>query len=187
MNKDIERINEENRRQNDYISPGDQSQAKHSSITTPDEDNKRSIAEGIIQELGNHTQEIDSIKEAVKVMADQINALTGAINQLVQGTTPQQPGTPQANGLNMENISALGDLAEKAMSAWKIYKGDGQAAPQIIDQNFINEKMKQSFMDNLQTGEAITNFIKDSLKKKVTKEVINQSLADMGKDTHAPQ
>ena len=40
--------------------------------------------------------------------------------------------------------------------------------------------MKQSFFDNLDTGEAITKFIKESLKKRVTKDIINTSLKDIG-------
>ena len=189
MNDDIERLNAENQRQNEEKSPGDQSQARHSSITSPDEDKKISMVEGIIGDLSNQRSEIDSIKEAIKLMADQMNGLTGAINQLAQGIVQPQQGqpTPPGQGLNMENISALGDLAEKAMSAWKMYKGEPTAAPALINQDFINKRMVESFMDDLETGKSIGTFIKDSLKKKVTKEVINQSLSDMGKDTHAPQ
>lgn len=186
MNDDIEKFNAENQRQNEEVSPGNQSQAGHSSITTSDEDKKITMVEGIIGDLSNQRSEIDSIKEAIKLMADQINGLTGAINQLVQGTVQPQTGQP-SQALNIDNISAIGDLAEKAMSAWKMYKGEPQGAPALIDQAFINKRMVESFMDDLETGKSITHFIKDSLKKKVTKEVINTSLQDMGKDTHAPQ
>ena len=61
MNDDIEMFNEENRQINQSISPGNQSQAKFSKIITNEEDKKRSIAEGIIQDLGNQRQEIDSL------------------------------------------------------------------------------------------------------------------------------
>ena len=40
--------------------------------------------------------------------------------------------------------------------------------------------MVETFMDNLETGESINNFIKDSLKKSVTKNVINSSLKEIG-------
>ena len=52
--------------------------------------------------------------------------------------------------------------------------------------------MKQTFFDNLETGESINNFIKNSLKKSVTKSVINTSLKDIGQSNntnaeHGPQ
>jgi len=188
MNDDIEKLNAENRRQNEEVSQGDQSQAKFSKITTNEQDNKRSIAEGIIQELGNHTQEIDSIKEMIKIVLDEQNGMKTAINQLTETLNGTVQGNPQnpVKGLNIDTIAALGDLAEKGVQVYKTLKGAPQQTS-LIDQEFINKRMVESFMDDLDTGKSITTFIKDSLKKKVTREVINTSLADMGKDTHAPQ
>lgn len=188
MNKDIERLNAENRRQNEEVSPGDQSQAKFSNIKSNEEDNRQGMAEKIILDLGNQRQDIDSNKEMMKLMIDEINGIKTALNQITQvlNSTAQGTGQPPAKGLNMETISALGDLAEKGVEVYKSLKGS-PAPTALIDQDFINKRMVQSFMDDLDTGTSITNFIKDSLKKKVTKEVINSSLADMGKDTHAPQ
>jgi len=45
MNDDIDKINSRNRELNEQKSPGDQSRAKYSNITHPDEDRKK-IAEG---------------------------------------------------------------------------------------------------------------------------------------------
>jgi len=172
------------------------SQAASSMITHPDEDaKKKSMAEGIILELGNHTNEIDSIKQAITMIGEQMNQLTAAVNQMgqsIQGnpvvSTPN--GQPPAQGLNMETIGMIGDLVEKGIGAYKSLKGDPQGPAPLIDQNFINERMKQSFLDDLDTGTSITNFIKDSLKKKVTKEVINTTFKDMGnthESTHRPE
>ena len=50
--------------------------------------------------------------------------------------------------------------------------------------------MKKTFFDNLETGETINDFIKNSLKKTVTKNVINVSLKDIGRQTpiqHEPE
>jgi len=188
MNKDIEKLNAENDRQNNEVSPGDQSGARFSKITSNEEDKKRSIAEGIIQDLGNQRQEIDSIKEMIKVVLDEQNGIKTALNQITQALNATVQGNPQtpAKGLNMDTIAALGDLAEKGVEVYKTLKGN-PVPTSLIDQDFINKRMVESFMDDLDTGKSIGTFIKDSLKKKVTREVINQSLADMGKDTHAPQ
>ena len=184
----IKEANEENKRiNNPPPSEGNFSKAAFSSITHPDEDDRRKkIAQGIIAELGNHTNEIDSIKQAIKTMSEQMNQLTQAFNQLANGTPQGQTQLGPAKGLNMESIEVIGNLIEKGTAAYKSLKGEAPQAS-LIDQNMINEKMVKGFMDNLETGEAITNFIKQSLKKNVTKQIINTSLADMGKDDHQPQ
>jgi len=186
MNDEIERLNEQNRKLNEP-SEGNFSRAAFSHIKTPEEDNKRSMAEGIIQDLGNQRQEIDTIKEMIKLTIDEINGIKTALNQItsVLNSSAQNPQTA-TKGLNMDTIAALGDLAEKGVEVYKTLKGT-PAQTSLIDQEFINKRMVESFMDDLDTGKSITHFIKDSLKKKVTKEVINTSLADMGKDAHAPQ
>lgn len=172
-------------------SPGNQSKAAYSNITTPEEDNrKRNLAEGIISDLANQRSEIDSIKEAMKVLLEQqqqivvlVNQQTQAINNLGGGNPQDQP--LQQKGLNMENLSALGDVAEKLMGAWKSYKGDN--TPSLIDQETINREMQAAFFDNLNTGKSINNFVKDALKKKATKEVLKGTMEALGQDDHSPQ
>ena len=102
MNDDIEKFNEENRKITQSISPGNQSRAEFSNITTNEEDNKRSIAEGIIQDLGNQRIDIDATKQAIQQIAVQINQITQALNQLAQGSTPQ---TPEQGKINMESLA----------------------------------------------------------------------------------
>jgi len=178
MNDEIKRINEQNREFDERVSPGDQSQARDSSVTSPDEDNrKKKVAEGIIAELANNRQEIDLLKQTIEKILDHLN----------QEVTPQTETDPNAKGLNIEALGQLGDLLEKGISAYKSLKGTPPGPPALIDQEFINKRMVESFLDDLETGKSITHFIKDSLKKNVTKKVINTSLADMGKDTHDPQ
>jgi len=148
MNDDIERINEENRKFDSRVSPGDQSQARHSSITTPDEDErKKKMAENIIAELSNHTQEIDAIKQAIQVMSEQMNQITAAINQLAQGKQAI-PSDPNQKGLNIEALGQLGDLLDKGISAYKQLKGAPEGPAPLIDQAFINERMKTAFLDD---------------------------------------
>lgn len=173
-------------------SPGNQSKAAYSEITTPEEDNrKRSMAEGIISDLANQRNEIDSIKEVLKVILEQqkqfavlVNQQTQAINNLAPGNSQDQQSQKQS--LNMENLSAIGDVAEKIMGAWKTYKGDNSPVA-LIDQEMINKEMKDAFFDNLNTGKSINNFVKDALKRKATKEILKGTMEALGQDEHAPQ
>ena len=173
-------------------SPGNQSKAAYSAITTPEEDDrKRSMAEGIISDLANQRNEIDSIKEVLKVLSEQQNQLATLINQQTQAINNLAPGNPQDSqspqkGLNMENLSALGDVAEKIASVWKSYKGDNQPVA-LIDQETINKEMQAAFFDNLNTGKSINNFVKDALKRKATKEILKGTMEALGQDEHAPQ
>lgn len=173
-------------------SPGNQSKAAYSRITTPEEDDrKRSMAEGIISDLANQRNEIDSIKEVLKVLSEQQNQLATLINQQTQAINNLAPGNPEdpkspQKGLNMENLTAISDVAEKLMGAWKSYKGDNQPVA-LIDQETINREMQAAFFDNLNTGKSINNFVKDALKRKATKEILKGTMEALGQDEHAPQ
>lgn len=169
----------------------DYSSAYKSAITTPAQDErKRNIAEGIISDLANQRTEIDSIKEVLKVISEQQNQLATLVNQQTQVMNNLAPGNPQdpklpQQGLNMDNLSALGDVAEKIMSAWKSYKGD--STPALIDQETINREMQTAFFDNLNTGKSINNFVKDALKRKATKDILKGTMEALGQDEHSPQ
>jgi len=170
------------------------SKAAFSSITSPNEDEqkKRTMAEGIISDLANQRNEIDAIKQMIQVLSTQqqeiakmVNQQTTILNQVAQGTTAANPELPK-QGLNMEALTAIGDVAEKFMTAWKSYKGDSNP-PALIDQETINREMQSAFFDNLNTGKSINNFVKDALKKKATKEILSSTMEQLGKDEHAPE
>jgi len=180
MNDEIERFNEENRKINEAVSPGNQSRAAFSNITTNEEDNHRTIAEGIVQDLANQRIDIDAIKQAVGGMAQQINQITQALNQIAQGATPQ---TPEQGKMNMEALGQLGDLLEKGISAYKNFKGEPPATQSFLDQNYINEQVKKSVMSNFEIGDALVS----NLKSKLMNKAVTSSVADALKDTHAPQ
>jgi len=180
MNDDIEEFNEENRKQNEAISPGNQSKAAYSHITTNEEDKKRSLAEGIIQDLANQMTEIDAIKQAIGQISTQINQLTQAMNQIANGAIPQ---TPEQGKMNMETLNALGDFAEKAISAYKNFKGNPAPAQSFLDQDYINEQVKKSVMGNFEIGDALVS----NLKSKLMNKAVASSVSDALKDTHEPQ
>jgi len=188
MNDEIEKINEENRKQNNFVSPGNQSKAAYSNITTNEEDNKRSIAEGIIGDLTRQNEDIDVIKKTITEMGNQINQITQALNQIINGQTPQVQGqptqTPEQGKINMETLSALGDLAEKAISAYKNLKGAPPATQSFLDQDYINEQVKKSVMGNFEIGDALVS----NLKSKLINKAVASSVSDaMKESSHDPQ
>jgi len=180
MNDDIERLNEENRRQNEAVSPGNQSKASSSSITTNEEDKHRSMAEGIISDLSNQRTDIDSIKQTLGVLLRQVEQITLVLNRLAPGATPE---TPEQGKINMETLSALGDLAEKAVTAYKNLKGSPAPTQSFLDQDYINEQVKKSVMGNFEIGDALVS----NLKSKLINKAVSSSVSDALKDTHAPQ
>ncbi len=172
--------------------PTNYSKAEYSNITTPEEDNKkRSMAESIISDLANQRNEIDSIKEMLKLLLDQQNQLATMVNQITTAiNNPGQQGTTNPTlpnqGLNIESLEAIGNVAEKVMSVWKSYKGSDNITP-LISQDTLNKEMTDAFFDNLNTGKSINKFVKDSLQRNVTKKVIKGAFESIGHDEHAPQ
>ena len=187
MNDDIEKINEQNRELN-KPSEGNQSRAAFSNITTNEQDSKNSMAENIILDLGNQRQDIDFLKETSKTILNELNDVKRALNQItqvlnstVQGSTNHASGLPE-KGLNMESLSALGDLLEKGVSAYKNLKGTSPA-PSFIDPEYINEQVKASVMGNFEIGNALIN----NLKSKLVNKAVTASVTEALNDTHAPQ
>lgn len=146
---------------------------------------KRSAVLGLIQDSKNQREEIDRLNQSMEYvagkmteMAQIMDAQTKVINNMNQN--PSQSG----NG-GVDPKQFLGELLQSPIGERLLDKlmPSQSAAPPIIDNNIIQEKMKQTFFDNLETGESINNFIKNSLKKTVTKNVINTSLGEIGKFT----
>ena len=97
----------------------------------------------------------DKMGQMAKKQDDMINVL----NQLSKGGNIPQEGIKG-------QLSDLLDskVGEKLID--RIFPDHSAQAP-LIDQDMINKEMVSGFMDNLETGKAITNFIKTSLKKNV--------------------
>ncbi len=186
MNDEIKRLNEENERQNNYVSPGNQSRAAFSNITTNEQDAKRSLAEGIISDLSNQRADIDEIKGAISIIGTQLEQIKQVLYQTVQPQT-QAATTQPASQLNMESISALGDLAEKAMSAYKIYKGDNTP---IVDEftRQITENAKSEAIESLNIVHLINKKVKGKLVQDIAGDIAGNVINDSSKqNTHEPQ
>ena len=190
MNDDIEKINNEydahiQEKNKSDISPG----LNINHQVQGEEEKKREKLRELSEALGidEHRKEIDKLNSSVTYIADELTKTNSAINTIAQalstGQAPPSVSTPQSTGMDIEKLEVVGNLLEKVMGMYGQYKqmGQPQGPAPLIDQSIINQKMQQTFFDNLETGESINNFIKDSLKKTVTKKVINSSLSEIGK------
>ena len=162
-----------------------------------EEEKKREKLRDLSNALGlpRLTEDIDNLNKSVSFLAEQSAATNEGLNKLINHIASGQAGQGvptqgvPAQGMDMEKIEVLGRLAESLLPIWQQIRGPPAAAPSIISQDVINQKMMENFMDNIETGESITKFIKDSLKKKVTKEVVNTALGNIGNTgeiNHAP-
>jgi len=189
MNDEIERLNEENRKQNEYVSPGNQSKAGASNITSPDED-KRSIAEGIIADLSNQRADIDVIKQTVDGIATQVNIITQALYKIVNGQVPQVQGqpiqTPEQGKINMETISLIGDLFEKGAAAYKSLKGNDSVVDTFTQQ--ITDNAKAEAIESLNIVHLINKKVKGKLVQDIASDIAGGVMNDANKqNSHEPQ
>jgi len=171
----------------------DYSKAAASSITTPSEDEqkKRGIAEGIISDLANQRSEIDVIKQAIQVLSSQqneiakmLNQQTQILNQLSQGTTAANPEIPK-QGLNLDSINALGEVAEKLANVWKAYKG-GDTTQDNFTQTIVDRSKKEA-IESLDIVSLINQKVKKSLVNDIAGNVAGHVLNDTTETSHAPQ
>ena len=154
-------------------------------------EDKRSAVLRLVDDVNQQRQEIDKLNQSMSYLAEKTQEIAGATDKIIKlingGQLRQEGGAPQQD--QAANIQMLGNLAEQLAPIWKMIKGNAEGPAPLIDQEMINTKMKESFMGNLETGESINKFIKDSLKKSVTRTIINSSLKDIGNsnnEQHGP-
>jgi len=165
----------------------DYSKAASSNITSTDEDQTKLKALSDMLGVTQQREEIDKLNTSMTYLAQKMGDIaqildgqSKILNNLNPNATPQNP--------QIDKFTMIGELIEKSGPLLdKLFpKND---SPALIDNETIHKKMRDTFFDNLDTGESINKFIKDSLKKRVTKDIINTSLADIGKSneiTHEP-
>jgi len=166
----------------------DYSEAAKSAIKTPHEDNiveQRSAVINLCNDVKSQREDIDKLNQSVSYLVtkmDQVITVVDAQSKLLSNGKVDGKQTQQANNLEIFNQFLNSPVGEKIAS--KIFP-ENNSNP-LISQDWINEKVVEGFKDDLNTGSTIRKFIADSLKKKATKEIVNTSLANIGKDTHEP-
>ena len=184
-----DKINQEKNR----LEAGDHSGARFSNIKSPEEEekeNKRNAVLNLVNDVNSQREDIDKLNQSMSYVAQSVNEIKAVMNQQTEvlnrlSNAPQAAGAPGVDPKAMLGDILNSPLGEKLIN--KLLPDENRGPAPIIDNSLIQDKMKQTFFDNLETGESINNFIKNSLKKSVTKSVINTSLKDIGQsnNTHA--
>lgn len=163
------------------------------SITTPlneleETEKKRQAVLSLVTDVKRQGEDIDRLNQSMTWAAEQIQKIALAVNQQTEVLNKiSNQGIPQGGNDVKSSIAELlnSPLGERLMD--KLLPNESNVPAPLIDQNTINQKMTKAFMDDLETGESIRSFISDSLKKKATKEIVNKSLGNIGReDIHGP-
>ena len=165
----------------------DYSKASDSEIKTTDEDQAKLKALSDMLGIDQHREELDKLNTSVTYLAEKMGQIADIIDKQSKIINSLNPNAAVQDG-GMNKISQLGELLEKSGPLLDKLFPKNETTP-LIDNQTIQDKMKQTFFDNLETGESINTFIKNALKKSVTKTVINTSLSDIGKSNtveHGP-
>ena len=148
------------------------------------QEKKREAVLNLVQDVTAQREDIDKLNTSVRYIADKLTEMatvidnqTKVLNQISQGA--------QTSTKNQFSELLNSDLGSKLID--KLLPSDKTSETPLISQEDIKNEMVTSFMDNLNTGKAINNFVKDALKKKVTRTVVNDTLSELGKtDIHGP-
>jgi len=165
----------------------DYSKASTSKITSTDEDKAKLKALSDMLGIDQHREELDKLNTSVTYIAEKLGQMADILDKQSKIINSLNPNA-QVQETGMTKIAQLGELLEKSGPLLDKLFPKNEVSP-LIDNQTIHDKMKQTFFDNLETGESINTFIKNALKKSVTKTVINTSLSDIGKQNiveHGP-
>ena len=144
-----------------------------------------------IQALSN-VLGINRINERIDELNQSQNSLIGKMSEMIQGMNNISAtingnkqgsiGPDVSTSDPMAKMELISGLLSKAGEFYSIYKQNQTPTnqPALIDQEFINKRMVESFMEDLDTGKSISTFIKNSLKKTATKTIVNTALKDIG-------
>ena len=136
-------------------------------------------------------ERLDELNKNDNYLVQEMSKVVNAINQIDQSISGNQTiptGETPAIGDPIQKMELLSNLFDKGLQLYTTYKQnkDPVAQAPLIDQNFINQRMVESFMEDLDTGKSISTFIKSSLKKTATKNIVNTALKDIGQDSSEP-
>jgi len=187
---DVQTANETNEELNhpkSAIDPNLNLQHENPTIEERTADKKRDAVLNLIEDVTTQRQDIDKLNQSMSYIADKITQIAQVIDN--QNKVLNQLSGGQAIPTTGNNVKGqLSDLINSPLGEKLMNKlmPDTTAAAPLIDQQMINDKMKASFLSNLETGESINEFIKNAMKKSVTKTIINTSLKDIGQAGASP-
>ena len=147
------------------------------------QEKKREAVLNLVQDVTAQREDIDKLNTSVRYIADKLTEMATVIDNQTKVLNTISQGA-QTSTKNQFSELLNSDLGSKLID--KLLPSDKTSETPLISQEDIKNEMVTSFMDNLNTGKAINNFVKDALKKKVTRTVVNDTLSELGKTEHGP-
>ena len=134
--------------------------------------------------------QIDELNQGQNSIIGKLSEVITGMNSITQAVNTNAQHAPESTATNnqLDKIELISSLIDKLGPLYQIYKQTHEPAPltPLIDQEFINKRMVESFLSELDTGKDIQTFVKTSLKKTATKNIINTALKDIGQNTDEP-
>ena len=134
--------------------------------------------------------QIDELNQGQNSIIGKLSEVITGMNSITQAVNTNAQHAPESNAaINpLDKIELISSLIDKLAPLYQIYKQTHEPAPlaPLIDQEFINKRMVESFLSELDTGKDIQTFVKTSLKRTATKNIINTALKDIGQNTDEP-
>ncbi len=142
-----------------------------------------------IEKINARIDELNQSDNAIiGKLSEVINGMNNISSAIGGGNRSNNTEESQEIGNPLAKMELISNLIDKGVQLYTTFKSNqtpvGQ--PALIDQDFINKRMVESFMEELDTGKSISTFIKNSLKKTATKNIVNASLKDIGLDESEP-
>ena len=160
------------------------SKADKSEITSPLED--KSQAQQALDRLVGDVSQLREENDSMKLAYQQLLNKMEEIIQTVNNQTVALGGSKEIATENQTNVSGLGgikDIMDSKLGEKIIDRlfPEQSVTPNIIDQDYINAKVKKSIMGNFEVGEALI----ESLKSKIISKAITKSVSQIV--SHEPE
>ena len=123
--------------------------------------------------------QIDELNQGQNSIIGKLSEVITGMNTITQAvnTNGNNHSEPTVNNNPLEKIELLTNLIDKLSPLYQIYKQNQiqPSIPQLIDPEYINQKVKNSIMGNFELGEALI----DSLKHKVINKALTKTVSQI--------
>ena len=125
-------------------------------------------------------ERLDELNKNDNYLVQEMSKVVNAINQIGQSISGNQTiptGETPAIGDPLQKMEMLSSLFDKGLQLYTVYKQNQtpQSPQQLIDPDYINQKVKNSIMGNFELGEALI----DSLKSKVISKALTKTVSQI--------
>ena len=125
-------------------------------------------------------ERLDELNKNDNYLVQEMSKVVNAINQIGQTISGNQAipqGETPAIGDTLQKMEMLSNLFDKGLQLYTVYKQNQspQSPQQLIDPEYINQKVKNSIMGNFELGEALI----DTLKSKVINKALSKTVSQI--------